>query len=245
MSDIFDEVEEDLRNERMRRLWRAYAPFGAVLLALIIAVVGGREFMAWRTSQASLNGGALYASAMDAMDDGRLAEAEVTFAALAEQGRGGYPAIAQMHRAELALREGDRVRAAEHFAAAAVAANDPLTRDLATLKGVLVRADSLELSELTERLAPLADPDRPLHLAAREILGAGALAANDLNAARERYQYLTLAPEAPPAMRKRAEEAMAVIEARAPAPALASPTDSPSTPIPGAPAPAATGDDLQ
>jgi len=44
VSDIFREVEEDVRRERMQKLWKAYGNYAIVLLALLFAGIGGWQF---------------------------------------------------------------------------------------------------------------------------------------------------------------------------------------------------------
>ena len=44
MSDIFREVEEDVRRDRLEKLWKAYGTYGIAALVLLFAGIGGWQF---------------------------------------------------------------------------------------------------------------------------------------------------------------------------------------------------------
>ena len=44
MSDIFREVEEDVRRERLEKLWKAYGNYAIAGLVLLFAGIGGWQF---------------------------------------------------------------------------------------------------------------------------------------------------------------------------------------------------------
>ncbi|MFN9250869.1 MAG: tetratricopeptide repeat protein, partial [Brevundimonas sp.] len=53
MTDVFEEVEEELRSERWQRLAKRWGPvIGAVLLVCLIAALGYWGWDSWRTRQA-------------------------------------------------------------------------------------------------------------------------------------------------------------------------------------------------
>ena len=43
MADIFDEIEEDLRRDRMKEIWQRYGNYILGLAVLIIIGVAGRQ----------------------------------------------------------------------------------------------------------------------------------------------------------------------------------------------------------
>ena len=44
MSDIFREVEEDVRRERLEKIWKAYGTYIVVAIVLLFAGIGGWQF---------------------------------------------------------------------------------------------------------------------------------------------------------------------------------------------------------
>lgn len=223
MTDAFEEVEEGLREDRYRAMFRQYGPFGAAAIAAIVLGVAGREGWTAYTEQAAIRSSEQYAQALTALEGGRTEAALEELRALSADGAGGYAALATGLEAAALIgadptglgggqTEADLARAAARFEDAARATNDPLLRDMARLKAAYLLADSLELAELETRLAPVMERGAPFELAARELLGAAALRAGELDRAREAYSYLTVALEAPTGVSRRAEEALAVID---------------------------------
>ena len=107
MSDIFDEVEEDLRRARFEALWSKYWPSILTVAVIVIAGVGGWRFYDWQQDQKSAAAGARFEAAMRvSRTDG--AEAEKQFAAIATDAPSGYRILARFRQAtELAVRDKD------------------------------------------------------------------------------------------------------------------------------------------
>jgi hypothetical protein len=120
VSDIFNEVDEEVRREKLRQLWERYNVLIIAAALLIVFGVGGwRGYQWWQAKQAAEAGGAFQA-AMALSAEGKHAEAETAFAKVAEKGAGGYRELARLQAAsELAQRDPK----------AAVEAYDAITAD--------------------------------------------------------------------------------------------------------------------
>ena len=100
--DIFDEVEEEVRAERMRRLLQRYAGLilGAVLL--VVAGLAGWRIRDYYQGQQDRAAAAQYLAALNqAQGTGAVAEAgrtqaAATLAKLAEAGPSGYRQLARL-----------------------------------------------------------------------------------------------------------------------------------------------------
>ncbi|MEI9929239.1 MAG: hypothetical protein WDM89_01380 [Rhizomicrobium sp.] len=46
MSDIFHEVEEDVRRERFEKLWKQYGDYAVAALAVVILAIAGLQVLA-------------------------------------------------------------------------------------------------------------------------------------------------------------------------------------------------------
>lgn len=69
MSDIFREVDEDIRRERLGRIWKRIAPFVYVIAILVVAGTGGyRAWEAWKSNQAEADGD-VFAKAMKVLEE--------------------------------------------------------------------------------------------------------------------------------------------------------------------------------
>jgi hypothetical protein len=222
MADIFEEVEEGLRQERYGKLLRKYGPIGAAAVAAVILGVAGREAWSALRAQAAVRSSAAYDAAQTALDAGDLDAAAAQFSALAESGSGAYDALAKMQEAAVAVVKGSKADAARLYEEAAGLTRDPLLSGIARLKAAYLSADTLDLPALEAKLAPLRERGSPFEPLASELVGAAALRAGDYKKAREAYTVLTASLDAPGGVARRAEEALAVIDA---AEAAASPTD--------------------
>jgi hypothetical protein len=204
--DVFDEVEEELRQERYKALLKKWGPIvGAVALAVVLGVAGNEAWKAWSEGQAEEASERFYA-ARDALEGGDREGAEAGFAELAEEGPRGYATLALMQRAAMAEEDGDFERAMQLYDEAVQRSPAALIRDLARYRSALAGFDVLT-----------ADPAQAL--LARELIGAAALRDERWDEARRQYQFIQSALDAPQGLRRRAAEALALINLRAPLPA--------------------------
>ena len=166
--NIFREVDEELRSERMRGLWRRFAPFvigGAVAIVVLVAVNEGWSwYSASRSAQASQE---LYA-ALDAAEDGDLASARQQLETISAEGAGGYPALAQFRQAALLAEEGDSAAAVAAYDALASTQSNVRMRELALLLAGQILVDSGTLTDVEARLGTLVAEESRLHLPALE-----------------------------------------------------------------------------
>src|SRR6266705_5954900 len=106
VSDIFREIDEELRRDNLLKLWSRYGKYviAVALLALLIAGV----VVAWREHQASERRaqGQRYSNALAMVREGKDGEAAKVFAVLAREG-GGYSLLAAFEEAELLAKSGD------------------------------------------------------------------------------------------------------------------------------------------
>ncbi|CAK0743924.1 conserved hypothetical protein [uncultured Gammaproteobacteria bacterium] len=221
MSDIFREVEEDIREERMHKLVNQYGPVVlAIALAVVVATAGTVWWKGWRAARQEAETtqfvAALAPASSQVDDKGRpvgdekvraLAAAE----ALAKFAQGTDPAKAALARLYEAGLRGHQGGEAEAVAAvfdrlAAESGTDPALRDLATLLAVLRRVDSGDPVVLRSQLGPLSVEASPWRYTARELLALLALRTGEQDQARTLFQQLAEDPGAPEAVRGRAAE---------------------------------------
>ncbi len=204
MSDIFNEVDEEVRREQLKKLWERYGNLIIGLAILVVAAVAGwRGYEYWQARKAA-EAGASYESALKLADDGKHSEAEEALAKLAAQGTTGYRVLARMRAAaELGLTDPKAGVAA--YDAIAGEPGQPLVRDLAAIRAALLVVDTAKLDEMTQRLEPLTQPTGAFRHTAREMLALSAWRNGDAAAARKWAEAASGDPEAPPGVRTRAE----------------------------------------
>ena len=218
MSDIFREVDEEVRRDEAIKFWERYQNLIiAVALAVIVATGGWRLYDHFRT-QAAQEAGAKYQAAGVLSRDGKNAEATEALAALAKDAPPGYALLAKMRAAgETGLR--DAAAGASAFDAIANdAATPPLFRDAAKIRAGLLLADTASAADLDARLKPMAEAGQPMRNLAREILGVAALTRNESEAAARWFDMIVVDSPAGADARARAEAFLGLVgAARAPA----------------------------
>lgn len=184
MSDsIFREVNEELRNERIRALWRRYGLYvigGAVAIVLIVAA---NEAWKWWQGSTAGRSSDLLQTALDNIADGDIAGAEAALDATIAEGSGRYPVIAQFKAASLLASKGQVTEAVAAYDGLAGTADLPLLRELAQLYAALLLVDAGDVAGVTSRVSGLVSPDHPLRNSAREALGLANYQAGDAIAA--------------------------------------------------------------
>ncbi|MCL8380766.1 MULTISPECIES: tetratricopeptide repeat protein [Xanthobacter] len=205
MTDIFHEIEEDLRRDRLRKLWDR---FGGVIIAacvlVILAAAGWSGYQYWRHEQA-VKASEAYESAVALFDAGKMQEAEAAFAAIAKSGPAGYRTLALFRAAAAATARDKAAGIAAFDAIAADNSVPPLARDLALVRAALLVVDTAGLPEVKQRIGGIANGTGPLRHSARETLALAELKAGDLAAANKTATDITTDSETPPGVRSRAE----------------------------------------
>ena len=215
MTDIFHEIEEDLRRDRLRRVWDRYGFVFVALVVLVIAGAAGYSGFKWWTLQQDQASGARFEAASQLAVEGKTAESEAAYLALAKDGTSGYQMLARF-RAASEIAQTDKAKAAAAFdAIAADGSFSSLARDLARVRAGLLLVDTAPLADIQSRLQALADSQSALRFSAREILALAQYKAGDLTAANKAAALLLEEPEVPPGVRNRAELIRALTAAAA------------------------------
>src|SRR5271170_3007090 len=99
VSDIFQEVDEEVRREQLKKLWERYGTYIIAVLILVIVGVGGwRGYQWWQTKRAA-EAGAAFEQAVTLAESGKRQEAEAAFAKLATDGTASYRVLARLREA--------------------------------------------------------------------------------------------------------------------------------------------------
>lgn len=213
MSDIFREVDEEIRHERFKRLWDRFGPY---LIALAVLIVVGtaayRGWLYWRETEAQASGD-VFISASRLAEDGKFAEAEARLAELADA-QGGYPVLAGMRAAALKAEAGDPAAAMAAFDAIADdGRKEPLLRDIARLRAGYLAMDLEDYAGAASRLEVLSGDDNAWRFLAREALALSAWKQEDAAAARRWIEGIVDQEGAPSDVVTRARTVLDLINA--------------------------------
>ncbi|MCW5747489.1 MAG: tetratricopeptide repeat protein [Alphaproteobacteria bacterium] len=209
MADIFQEVDEALRQDRAKEWWDRHGSKvigGVVALILAIAAWNG---WTWYQTSARGKAGMAFSAAVESASKDRAA----SIAALEKLTSGvePYASLARLKVAQLTAEGGDHAAAATQFAGAGQSLASADLRELSVLLGVMQSFDSAAPDDLQARLQPLTARERPWRSSALEMMAAVAMKRQDMPAARALLTELRDDPATPPAMRERARELLAVL----------------------------------
>jgi hypothetical protein len=211
VSELFDEVDEEVRRERLKKLWDQYSIYIIAAALLIIAAVGGWRGYQYLEAKKAAEAGAAFDAAVDLSEQNKRAEAELAFSKLATPAPWGYRMLAKLRAAaEVATRDpqagarmyddiaGDRSMGAEQ-------------QDLARIRAAGLLLDTASYPSMRQRLEPATKADATFRHTARELLALSAWRANDTAAARQWLDLIASDAETPSAMRSRAEALQALL----------------------------------
>ena len=213
MSDIFREVDEELKQEHYKKLWKKFGPTVIGVVVVIVAAVGGYQaWQAWDLDR-RLDESDRYAAALALQDSGSLGAAEEALAGLAEPGGDGYGLLAAFEQARLRIEQSDREGAIALWDG--IAGNEAAGeafRGMADLLSVMHQVDGGDPAALEARLQPLAEVGSAFRPSALELTAVLALRRGDTARARELYTAVADDRAAPPALRTRATQMLEALD---------------------------------
>jgi hypothetical protein len=208
--DIFDEVEEELREERMQEFLKKYAVLLIAACLLVVGSVAGWKAWSWYEERRDADAAGRYLAAALTTEAVGVAgpnrqAASAAFAAVAADAPEGYRVLARLREAALRAQSGDLDGASALWdQVAADGSADPLLRDLASLTWCLYHAANGDPALLEGRLKPLAAPGNAWRSLAQEQLALLDLRQGRTEEAKTQLQRLTVDPTAPNGVRGRA-----------------------------------------
>ncbi|MDQ0315603.1 tetratricopeptide repeat protein [Amorphus orientalis] len=191
MTDIFQEVEEDIRRERMKSLWDRFGWVIILVAVLIVAVTAGYNGYTYFKTRAEQAAGDEFLAALDMAADGRNAAAAEALTEFADGAPGGYPVLARFRAASEQALAGNTEAAVSGFDALANDASlSNRQRDLARVRAGYVLLNGGDRTAVADRVTPVASTAGPWQNTAREILGLAAYQARDYDAAQKWFDEI-------------------------------------------------------
>ena len=211
MSELFDEVDEDVRRDQLKKLWEQYSIYIVAAALLLVAAVGGWRGYQYLEAKKAAQAGAAFDKAIELSEQNKPAEAEAAFNSLVATAPSGYRMLARLRAAaEVAARDPQ----------AAVKLYDDISTDrsigaleqeLARIRAAGLLVDTATYPTMLERLEPATVPQATFRHTARELLALSAWHANDTTAARKWLDLIANDAETPPGLRSRAEALQALL----------------------------------
>ena len=211
MSELFDEVDEEVRREQLKKLWDKYSIYIIAAALLIIAAVGGWRGYQYLEAKKAAEAGAAFDAAIDLAEQNKHAEAEAAFDKIASTAPSGYRMLARLRAAAEVASRDPKAGAKLYDDIAADRSVGAVQQDLARIRAAGLLIDTESYPNMLQRLEAATKPDATFRHTARELLALSAWRANDTNAARQWLEMIANDGATPSAMRSRAEALQALL----------------------------------
>lgn len=200
MTDIFQEVEEDVRRERYAQLWKQYGDYLMAAAALIVVAVAAWQL--WQRYQLNqrIEASNAYIVALETRDPEKAASA---FAKLAKTAPAGYAQISRMQEANSLLDAGKHDQATSLYREL-MKGSDPLFASVARLRLAWADADTMTKKQMQDLVAPLTAASDPFHYMANELLAYVDYRDGNVKEAQAGYEALAKDTTTPGGIRERA-----------------------------------------
>src|SRR5487761_1006494 len=80
VADIFNEVDEEVRREQLKKLWERYGTYLIAVCVLVVIGVGAWRGYQWWQNQQAEKSGAVFEQAVELAEAGKPQQAEAAFA---------------------------------------------------------------------------------------------------------------------------------------------------------------------
>jgi hypothetical protein len=210
VSDIFNEVDEELRREQFKKLWDRYGILIIALAVLFIAAVGGWRGYQWYEAKQAAEAGVAFDAAALLSEQGQHKEAESAFAKIAADGTASYRMLAKLREAASLAHQDAKAAVAIYDAVAADRGLDQMQRDLAMMRAAFLLVDTATYDELRTRIESLTAESRPFRHSARNLLALAAWRAGNVAETRRWTDMVLADPQTPSSTRGQVEMLIAL-----------------------------------
>jgi hypothetical protein len=205
VSELFDEVDEDVRRDQLKKLWDQYSIYIVAGALLIIAAVGGWRGYQYLEAKKAAEAGAAFDKAAELSEQNKHAEAETAFIDLAAKAPSGYRVLARLRAAAESGNRDPQAAAKMYDEIAADRSVGAAEQDLARVRAAGLLLETASYPDMLARLEAATAPGATFRHTARELLALSAWRANDATAARKWLDLIANDGETPPSLRSRAE----------------------------------------
>jgi hypothetical protein len=212
VSDIFREVDDEVRREQLKKLWERYGGLLIAACVVVVVAVGGWRAYQWWEGKKAAEAGAAFQAAITLSADGKSKEAEEAFAKLATDGTASYRALAKFREAAEVARRDPKAAVALYDQLAANSGLGQVLQDLAAVRAATLLVDTAPYSEIVQRLESVAGANRTFRHTARTLLAMSAWRAKDLTAMHRWTDMVLADPESPAGTRGQVQMLLALTD---------------------------------
>jgi hypothetical protein len=211
VSELFNEVDEDLRREQLKRIWEKYSLLIILVAVLIVGGVGGWRAYSYLEGKKAAEAGAAFDKASELSEQNKPAEAEAAFTKLAAEAPAGYRTMARLRAAGEAAKRDPAAAVKlydEVIADNTVGANE---KDLARVRAGTLLVETAAYDALLAKLEPATSATGTYRHSARELLALAAWKAGNAADTRKWVEAISNDNDTPSSIRTRAESLQALL----------------------------------
>jgi hypothetical protein len=211
VSELFDEVDEDVRRDQLKKLWDRYSIYIVAGALLIVASVGGWRGYQYLEAQKAAEAGSAFDAAVELSEQNKHGEAEAAFSKLAASAPSGYRMLARLRAAAEVASRDPQAAVKMYDDIAADRSIGTTEQDLARIRAAGLLLDTATYPTMLQRLEAATTPEATFRHSARELLALSAWRANDTAATRQWLDLIANDGETPSGLRSRAEALQALL----------------------------------
>ena len=104
MTDIFNEIDEDIRRERYQKLWKTYGKF--LILTIVVFFVAVAVYIAWSNylDNVRKNEGEIFSSSLEMIEKESWDTASLKLSNLYKSSSSGYRALSKLQHASILIK---------------------------------------------------------------------------------------------------------------------------------------------
>lgn len=212
---LIREIEEEVRRERLTKLWNQYGTLAIGAVVSIVVLFGGWQwYSAYQLDSAQKAGGRFEEAIalLDETDEAKKKDGLALLQNLTDEGPAVYGVLAQLRLAATHRSASENDKAKELYQKVSdSSAADSLLRSFAKLQLASLKIDTSDWTTVQNQLNQIASDTGPWRLSARELLGLAAYKHKKWKEARQAYSSLLTEETATPAMKQRAQAALELI----------------------------------
>ena len=226
MSDIFEEVEEGLAQDKLSSAWKKWWPYIVGVCVLVVGLVAADSISKSLRASKIETAGVSFENGLLALEAQDIVKARSEFD-VALNSSTGFSRLAANMLADGEIRFAGDSDKAQSLLETAGQSEGPLAK-LSLLKAAYIMSDNASLAEVEAFVEPLLSAETGFANLARELIASKALVEGDFERARREFTVLSLSLESadtPQGVAERARRALAVIPALEAAETPASPIE--------------------
>lgn len=204
MSDIFREVEEEVRRERLEKIWKEYGDYIVAAVALLILAAAAFRLWTYYESRERARASSSFLAAQQLLESGQTRAAAQQFSRLSQTAPSGYSKLSQLSAADALAASGNKA-AALNLYRKLIDSGDEMLGDVARIRAGWILVEGAPKSQVESTLGALAAAGSPWHQVAGEILAYADFRAGDKQRALAEFRALAHDPKASDGVRRRSD----------------------------------------